>query len=86
MAARMGRPVWKLLLPFLLCFIFAAFAGTAKQVYNYQLKAIDGKPTLLAKCKGKVPFVVNVASSCGCTPRYSALEALYESTKIRDSW
>jgi len=81
MATGMEKPVRKRLILSLLCFTIAAFAGTATQVYNYRLKTIDGEPTSLAKYKGKVLLVVNVASACGFTPQYTALEAIYEKYK-----
>ena len=47
-------------------------------LYSFTLNSIDGKPAPLADYKGKVLLIVNVASQCGYTPQYSALEATYE--------
>jgi glutathione peroxidase len=55
------------------------FAGSG--VYNFTLNSIDGKPAPLADYKGKVVLIVNVASQCGYTPQYTALEAIYEKYK-----
>ncbi|MEK6397832.1 MAG: glutathione peroxidase, partial [Terriglobus sp.] len=56
----------------------AASAGTGSSVYNFRMKTIDGAPTSLAPFKGKVLMLVNVASACGYTPQYAALESVYE--------
>jgi glutathione peroxidase len=45
---------------------------------NFTMKDIDGKDVPLSKYQGKVLMVVNVASRCGNTPQYSALQALHE--------
>lgn len=46
---------------------------------NFTLKDIDGKEVNLAsKYKGKVVLMVNVASRCGLTKQYTALEALHQ--------
>ena len=54
-----------------------------KTIYDFTLNSIDGQPTPLASYKGKVVLLVNVASRCGYTPQYAALEALYEKYKDR---
>jgi glutathione peroxidase len=45
---------------------------------NFTMKDIDGKEVPLSKFQGKVLLVVNVASRCGNTPQYSALQGAYE--------
>lgn len=47
-------------------------------VYDFVVKAQDGKDVSLADYKGKVLLVVNTATGCGFTPQYSELQALYE--------
>ncbi|MFP5232143.1 MAG: glutathione peroxidase [Acidobacteriota bacterium] len=47
------------------------------------LLTIDGTPTSLAAYSGKVLLIVNVASKCGLTPQYTALEAVYQRYKDR---
>ena len=45
------------------------------------LTALDGSELKLDTLKGKVVLVVNVASKCGLTPQYAALENLYQQYK-----
>lgn len=68
--------------------LLVALLGTTlmaaeKTVYDFTLNSIDGQPTPLASFKGKVVLLVNVASRCGFTPQYSALQAIYEKYKDR---
>ncbi|MBP7950319.1 MAG: glutathione peroxidase [Verrucomicrobiales bacterium] len=49
---------------------------------DIKLKDIDGRDTSLKAHAGKVLLIVNVASRCGLTPQYAALQALHE--KYRD--
>ncbi len=63
----------------LLIMATSLFAGSG--VYSFTLNSIDGKPAPLADYQGKVVLLVNVASQCGYTPQYSALEAIYEKYK-----
>jgi glutathione peroxidase len=52
-------------------------------IYDFTLPLLDGKSAPLADYKGKVVLIVNVASRCGFTPQYSALESIYEKYKDR---
>ena len=52
-------------------------ASHAGNIYDIQLKDIDGKDATLAAYKGKVLLIVNVASKCGFTKQYTALEATH---------
>ena len=45
-------------------------------MWNAAIKTLQGKDTTLATFKGKALMIVNVASKCGLTPQYSALEAV----------
>jgi glutathione peroxidase len=57
--------------------------SAASSIYDFTLPSIDGKPMPLSTYKGRVILMVNVASQCGYTPQYSALEAIYEKYKDR---
>ena len=61
--------------------VMSASLLAAWSVYNFTLPSIDGEPTSLSSYKGKVILLVNVASRCGFTPQYSALESIYEKYK-----
>ena len=50
-------------------------------VHDIKLNTLDGKPTTLGEYKGKVVLLVNVASQCGLTPQYKALQAIHEKYK-----
>ena len=48
------------------------------------LTTLDGKPTTLAELADGAVLVVNVASKCGLTPQYSALEKIAQDYRDRD--
>jgi glutathione peroxidase len=66
-----------------LLFCATVLMAAEKSVHDFTLNSIDAQATQLGGYKGKVVLLVNVASRCGFTPQYSALEAVYEKYKNR---
>lgn len=54
---------------------------TVPAALNFTVKDIDGKDVPLSKYQGKVVMIVNVASQCGATPQYAALQDLQKKYK-----
>jgi len=50
---------------------------------RFSVKDIDGKPVNLGRYNGNVVLVVNVASFCGNTPQYTAMQKLFEKYKAQ---
>jgi len=46
-------------------------------LYDIEVKTIDGQTQRLDAYRGRTMLIVNVASQCGLTPQYAALEELY---------
>jgi glutathione peroxidase len=49
--------------------------------FDISVQSIAGEPDVLGPLRGKVVLAVNVASRCGLTPQYGALEELHEELK-----
>jgi glutathione peroxidase len=47
-------------------------------VHDFTARTLEGAEQSLGEHRGKVLLIVNVASRCGLTPQYTALEALHE--------
>jgi len=73
------------------CGVLAGFGGSAQPdaeaskdaayVLGHTMNLIDGTEKKLSDYEGKVVLMVNVASQCGLTPQYEALEKLYREHK-----
>ncbi|MBQ6933833.1 MAG: glutathione peroxidase [Clostridia bacterium] len=47
-------------------------------IYDFKVKAQDGREISLADYKGKVLLIVNSATGCGFTPHYVELQEMYD--------
>lgn len=55
----------------------------AALLYEIPVRRIDGSESSLRDHAGDVLLIVNVASACGLTPQYTALQAIYDKYKDR---
>jgi glutathione peroxidase len=49
-----------------------------KSIYDFKVKAINGKEIDFSQYRGKKLLIINVASKCGYTPQYDDLQKLHE--------
>jgi glutathione peroxidase len=63
--------------------LFSGWFSSQKEpvgsIYDFKVKALDGKIIDFQKFKGKKLLIVNTASKCGYTYQYEDLQKLYES-------
>lgn len=53
-------------------------AKPSSSIYDFKMKALDGSEVDFSTFKGKKLLLVNVASQCGFTPQYEALQQLHK--------
>ncbi len=64
-------------------FMMASPQALATTAYDFGFDSIDGEPLPFSIYEGKSVLVVNVASYCGYTPQYEALQTLWEAYQDR---
>lgn len=55
----------------------------AQSIFDFTVRANDGRDTELKLYEGRVLLVVNTASKCGFTPQYKGLQELYDKYRER---
>ncbi|MGY8979997.1 MAG: glutathione peroxidase [Flavobacteriales bacterium] len=71
----------KILTIFIMLISSSSLIYSQQSFYELDLKNIDGESINFNSFKGKFVLFVNVASKCGFTPQYKALEELYNEFK-----
>jgi glutathione peroxidase len=59
------------------------YTPAMSEIFDVPVTTLTGEPATLESYSGKVLLIVNVASECGFTPQYAALEATYRHYKDR---
>ena len=72
----------KLLIFFFMISFFTKISANENNslAYDFKFQGIDGNLINLNQYKQTVIVVVNVASRCGYTPQYAALQRIYSKT------
>ena len=63
---------------FVFLFMLTILGAKNMNLYDIEVKNIDGNTIKLEKYKNRVMLIVNVASKCGFTNQYTGLEKLHE--------
>jgi glutathione peroxidase len=63
--------------------MFLDWVKFAMNLYQFDVRTIDGQMQSLADYRDRALLIVNVASKCGFTPQYTGLEALHNKLKER---
>jgi len=75
----------KIIITILICLSVQLIkAQNMKTFYDYTVTSLDGQSYPLSQLKGKKVLVVNVASKCGNTPQYKALQEIYDKYKSKN--
>jgi len=76
--------IYKLMFIFIFSFSVLTAKDSTMNIYDFNVKDINGQEISMSKYKGKTLLIVNVASKCGFTPQYEGLEKLFEEYKNRN--